>query len=314
MAGKILITPRGYARYGQEARKKLEAAGYELDINDTGKPLSRETFVEKLKESTGLIVGVEDCGADLLKECSHLKVIVKFGVGLDNIDQAACQELGIKVGRCVGSNSNAVAEYTVGMMFDAARHLSVNTAEVKNGGWSKPTGVELTGKTISIMGFGNIGQQVARMAHGLGMRVLAYDAFPVSPAVLEKYEAQQVDLDTACRNGDFITIHVPLLDSTRNMISSGQFEIMKPNAIVINAARGGIVDEKAQYEALKNQKIAAAVSDVFTVEPPVQEGWVKELLRMDNYIQTAHIASRSKEAEINTVNMATENILKLLNE
>ena len=313
---KILVTPRGYAKYGQEARKRLEELGYTMDINDTGKPVPHDVFVEKAKEATGIIIGVDELSADLVKECEHLKAVVKFGVGVDNIPLEACAEKGVKVGRCLGTNSNAVAEMTVGMMFASARYLVSNAMEVKNGGWSKPTGFELYGKTVGIFGFGNIGKHVARMAHGIGMKVMAYDVFDIPQEVLDQYGAVQVDKDTIIEQCDFITIHVPLLDSTRDMISTEEFKRMKKTAVVVNAARGGIVNEKAIYEALKNKEVLAVASDVFTSEPPMAAGepWVEELLKMDNFILTAHIASRSQEAEINTVNEATTQMIKLLSE
>lgn len=312
----ILVTPRGYARYGGEARKRLEALGYTMDINDTGKPVPREVFVEKAKEATGIIVGVDELDADLLKECKNLKAVVKFGVGVDNIDLPTCDAMGIKVGRCVGSNSNAVAELTMGMMFAAARDLVSNAMEVKNGGWSKPTGFELYQKKLGIFGFGNIGKHVARMAHGIGMEVMVYDVFDIPKADLQPYGAVQTDKETILKECDFVTLHIPLLDSTRDFISTEEFKMMKPTAVIINAARGGIINERAMYEALKNKEIKACASDVWTSEPPLASGeeWVAELLKMDNFILTAHIASRSQEAEINTVNISTDQMIKLLTE
>lgn len=311
---KILVTPRGYAKYGQEARKKLEALGYVMDVNDTGKPLPREVFEEKAKEAEGIIVGVDELDGELLRQCKDLKAVVKFGVGVDNIDLPVCEELGIQVGRCVGTNSNAVAELTVGMMFACARDLVANAMEVKKGGWSKPTGFELGGKTVGILGFGNIGKNVARMAYGIGMKVMAYDVYEIPEEELSRFGAVQADKETILKNCDFITVHVPLLDSTKDMISEPEFAMMKPTAVLINAARGGIVNEKALCEALKKREIYACASDVFTSEPPLAKGedWVKELLENEHFIQTAHIASRSQEAEMNTVEEATRQMMLLL--
>lgn len=309
----ILVTPRGYAKYGNEARKRLEALGYVMDINDTGKPLSREVFVKKAKQATGIIVGIDECDGNLLKECKNLKAIVKFGVGTDNIDLPIAEACNISVGRCVGSNANAVAEYSVGLMFSAARYISSANHDVKNGGWKKPTGYELLGKTVGIIGFGNIGKQVARICRGIGMKVLAYDTFDISDEVLAEYNAQKREVSDLLKESDFITIHVPLTKDTENMISKDQFNMMKKEAILINAARGGVVDEKALLQALKDKEIFACASDVFTSEPPVAEGWVNELIQMDSFILTPHIASRSAEAELNTVNMATDVMIELLN-
>lgn len=309
---KILITPRGYAKYGQEAKKSLENLGFEIDINETGKPLPRDVFVEKAIESTGIIIGVDELDKTLLSQCKNLKAVVKFGVGTDNIDVDYCKEHGIRVGRCLGTNSNAVAEYTIGMMFNCARYMVSDAICVKSGGWDKPTGLELTGKKLGIIGFGNIGRQVARMGYGIGMEIYAYDAFDIPQKVLDHYDAKKLTLEEIYTECDFITVHVPLTPETENMISNTEFEKMKETAILINAARGGIVDEKALLKALKEKKIFACASDVFTSEPPIKEDWVQELLGMDNFILTAHIGSRSKESEINTVKHATDVMIDLL--
>lgn len=308
----ILITPRGYAKYGKEAAKKLKELGFHLDMNDTGKPLEREVFAQKAREAAGIIVGVDELDEELLRQCSHLKAIVKFGVGTDNIDIETCRELGISVERCLGTNANAVAELTVGLMLACARNLVGNAISVKQGGWDKPTGYELKGKRLGIAGFGNIGKNVARIAQGIGMEILVYDIYEISKEILEEYHVVQAGMDEILRTCDVVTIHVPLTRETNHLISNNEFDQMKPTSILINAARGGIVDERALYQALKSGKIYAAASDVFTEEPPAQDSWVKELLEMDQFILTAHIGSRSQEAEINTANLAAKHLIRLL--
>lgn len=312
--GTILVTPRGYAKYGKEASIRLKMLGYEMNVNTTGKPLSRETFIANAQKATGIIVGVDKIDKDLLKQCKKLKAIVKFGVGLDNIDLDTANEYKIKVGRCIGSNSNAVAEFVLGLMLSCARYISTSNTYVRNNRWIKPTGVELFGKTIGIIGFGNIGRQLAHIVHGIGMKVLAYDTSDIPSNTLECYNARPSSIETILKECDFISIHTPLTEKTRNMISTDQFAMMKDSSILINAARGGIVNEKALYIALKNKQIFAAASDVFTSEPPSHEDWIQELLNMDNFILTPHIASRSVEAEQKTAEMATDCIIDLLEE
>ena len=312
MAKTILITPRGYARYGREAKGRLEALGYEMDINETGKPLSPETFAAKAREAVGIIVGVDECDRALLSQCKNLRAIVKFGVGTDNIDLDAAKEFGIAVGRCMGSNSNSVAEYTVGVMFAAARHLVASALDVRNGGWNKMSGYELLGKTVGIIGFGNIGRHVARICSGIGMRTLAYDAYDIPESALREHGTEKRTVEEILRESDFVTVHVPLTPETTNLIAAAQFDSMKPTAVLINAARGGIVNERDLLEALKNRKIYAAAADVFTSEPPAADEWVQELLHLDNFILTSHIAARTPEAEINTVNISTDVMIGLL--
>lgn len=312
--GTVLITPRGYANYGQEARKRIEALGYDIDINETGKSYTYDVFLEKAKNATGIIVGTDDLSEKTLKECPNLKAIVKFGVGLDNIDQNYCKEHNIGVSRCVGANSNAVAEYTVAMIFNCMRKICGNAMDVKDWQWVKPTGYELFNKTVGIIGFGNIGKHVARMCHGIGMKVLTYDVYDIPQAELDKYEAKQVSLEEIYKTADAITVHVPLIDSTRDLIKLEQMKMMKPTAVLINAARGGIVNEKDLYEALNNKVIFAAAADVFTSEPPVKEDWSEKLIALPNFYLNSHIAARSQEAEINCTNIATDEMIRLLGE
>jgi len=312
MKGTILITPRGYANFGQEAKKRLEALGYEVDINTTGRPLPREVFAAKAKEAAGIIVGVDECDGALLRQCGALKAIVKFGVGTDNIDLDTAEELGISVGRCVGSNSNSVAEYAVGLMFAAAKHIVSSTRDVKAGGWDKPTGYELEGKTVGIIGFGSIGKKVSKLCGGLGMKTLAFDLVEIPVETLLACHTRQCPLEVLLRESDFMTVHVPLTPQTEHLIAVEEFDKMKPNAILINTARGGIVHEKDLLDALKQRKIYAAAADVFTSEPPAAEEWIEELLQLENFILTAHIAARTREAEINTVKLSADIMIDLL--
>ncbi|MDT2640826.1 phosphoglycerate dehydrogenase [Enterococcus dongliensis] len=309
---KILITPRGYAKYGEEFAEILINLGYQVDMNTTGAPYPREIFIKKAQESTAIIVGVDELDGALLRTCEKLKAIVKFGVGTDNIDLSVAEELGINVGRCVGMNANAVAEFTIGLVFASARHIVKNAQDVKSGEWPKPTGCELLNKTIGILGFGNIRKNVARIAHGIGMKVKVYDVFPISDKNLSEFQADQLTFNELIRVSDIITVHVPLLPETKDLISTREFNEMKDTTIVVNCARGGVVNEFDLYNALSKGKIAAAASDVFVNEPPQMSGWMAKLIALPNFISTAHIGSRSEEAEIRTSKSATEQVIELL--
>lgn len=309
---KIVITPRGFAAYGKKQKEYLEEHGFQVVVNDTGKPFTPEVFAKYSQDAVGIIVGVDQMDAAFLAECPHLKAIVKFGVGTDNIDLQACEERGIQVGRCIGTNANAVAEFAIGLIFTSARHIATNAQAVERGEWTKPTGVELYGKKLGIIGFGGIGKIVAQRAAGLGMQASVYDLYQIPTADLDRYQVQQEDLNTLLETSDFITIHVPLTETTTNLIGREAFNKMKNNCILVNTSRGGIVDEQALYQALNSKKIAAAASDVFVEEPPLLKGWRKELFQLPNFTPTAHIASRSQEAEMNTVQRATELIIEYL--
>jgi len=309
---RILVTPRAFHSYGAEAIKKMQEHGYETIVNDTGLQFTHEEFSKYAAEADGIIVGVDIIDKELLDKCNRLKAIVKFGVGTDNIDVEYANKLGIAVGRTAGSNSTSVAEFTIGLIFACARNIVYSAVDVKKGNWNKLTGIELKGKTIGIIGFGNIGREVARIASGIGMNVICYDVADVDEKVLKQYNATFETFDTLLGKSDIITVHVPLLEQTRNLISHKEIGLMKKSAFLINVARGGIVDEEAILKALRNKEIAFYAADVFSSEPPEQNEWTLELFSLDNFILTPHIAARTLEAEINTINMSTNTLLELL--
>ena len=180
---KVLITPRGFANYGTDIVKEMEAKGVTVHYNDTGKQYTPEQFLELAKDADGIIVGVDVMDKAMMQQCPIQKVVCKFGVGTDNIDLEYAKERGIYVGRTVGSNSKSVAEHVIAMMFMESKNLYTTVRDVKNGGWNKPTGRELNGKTLGIIGFGQIGKHLAEFANGLGMHVLAYEEFEISDEV-----------------------------------------------------------------------------------------------------------------------------------
>lgn len=306
---KIFITPRSFLTHGKEYVKQMEDMGYEVIANDTGKQYSREEFVKHAKEATGIVLGVEKMDSELLSQCKNLRVIVKYGVGIDNIDFEYARGHDIIVDRCACSNSQSVAEMAIGFMFAMAKHIPDVSASVKNGGWERVYCMELMGKTIGVVGFGDIGTRVAKMAHGIGMNVLASATRPIPMEKLQESCAENVTLDEILERSDVISLNVPLTDKTRNMIGKEQFKKMKNTAILVNTARGGVVNEKDLLEALKEGQIAACATDVFTSEPPVYEPWVKELLALDNFVLTPHMASRTVESDINVTTMCSEKLI-----
>ena len=278
---KVLITPRGFANYGLDEVEKMRNAGLEVHYNDTGLAYTHEEFKELAKDADAIIVGVDKMDAEMMAGCPNLKAVCKFGVGTDNIDLDYAKEHDIYVGRCVGGNSRSVAEHVMALMFAESKNLYYSIDEVKDHKWAKPTGLEIYGKKLGIIGFGVIGKYLADYAHG-------------------------DEIYTEC---DYISLHVPLLDSTKDMVSTEQFKQMKKNACVINAARGGIVNEEALYEALSTKEIRSACFDVYSSEPP-KEG--DKLLALDNFYLTPHTAARTKESETRTCEMSTNIIMEQL--
>ena len=306
---KIVVTPRGFAKCGIENAKIMEEAGFQVVYNDTGLAYTEEEFHKITEDADGVIVGVETVDKEYIDTHPKLKAIVKFGVGTDNIDVEYCKENNIFVGRTVGSNARTVAETAISFVIADSKNLYDSIANTKEHGWAKMTGYEIMGKTIGIIGFGAIGKEVAKMAWGLGMHVLAYDVCNIDKEMVEKFDVEVATVEELIKRSDFISLHMPLTRETKNFISSKELNQMKSNAVLINTARGGIVNEADLYGALKNKVIKAAYFDVFTCEPPREE---EPLLTLSNFYLTPHIASRSKEAEKNTADMATQIIMEAL--
>ena len=309
MAKKVVITPRGFAKCGLDNVKLFEDAGIELVYNDTGLAYTKEQFYDITADADGVVVGVELVDKAYIDAHPNLKAVVKFGVGTDNIDLAYCKEKGIFVGRTVGSNARSVAETAISFVIADSKNLYESIENTRNGGWAKMTGYEIGGKTIGIIGFGAIGKEVAKMAYGLGMKVLAYDVFPIADEYVQKWDVEVTTVDDILTRSDFVSLHIPLMNETKDFISSKELAKMKPSAVLINTARGGIVNEHDLYEALSNKIIKAAYFDVFTVEPPAKD---EPLMTLKNFYLTPHIASRSAEAEKNTADMSSRIIIDAL--
>ena len=301
---KIVVTPRGFAKCGLDNVKKIEDAGFTLEYNDTGKAYTKEEFYEKTSDADGVIVGVETVDKDYIDAHPEIKAIVKFGVGTDNIDTEYCAEKGIFVGRTVGSNSRSVAETAMSFIFADSKNLYESISDTRAKGWSKLTGYEIGGKVIGIVGLGAIGKKVAQMSSALGMEVLVYDPYLTNSEV-----GVSVSFEELLKRSDFVSLHIPLTAQTVDFITLKELKIMKPTAVLINTARGKIVNENDLYFALNNKIIKSAYFDVMSNEPPKED---EPLMTLDNFYLTPHIASRSKEAEKNTADMATDIIIKAL--
>lgn len=306
---KVLITPRGFANYGLEEVEKMRSKGLDVHYNNTGKAYTKEEFYNLASDADAIIVGVDIIDKDLIDNCPNLKAVCKFGVGTDNIDLDYAKEKGIFVGRTVGSNSNAVAEHVLALMFTDAKNLYNTFKEVKEHQWNKLTGQEISGKKLGIIGFGMIGKIIATYGNGLSMKVSAYDSFEISDDDAKKYNIEKKSLEEIICESDYISLHVPLVESTKNMISTEEFKKMKNNACLINAARGGVVDEEALYEALVNKEIRSAYFDVYSCEPPTSDD---KLLKLDNFLLTPHTAARTSESEKRTCIMSSEIIMEKL--
>ena len=268
----------------------------------------KDELIKLMPEIEVLIVrSATKVTADIIEAGTKLKIIGRAGTGLDNIDVKAAEAKGIKVLNTPGANSISVAELAIGLMLACSRHIARGTADLKAGKWTKKEleGHELFGRTVGIIGFGNIGREVAKRLLAFDMKILAYDPFVKETDMNVKI----VDLETIYRESDYITIHVPLTPETKNLINKESISKMKDGVIVINAARGGIVDEAALYEALVNGKIYAAGLDVFEIEPPTDEIRQK-LLALPNVVATPHIGASTFEAQERVGMLLVERLIK----
>lgn len=231
----------------------------------------------------------------VIDAASKVKIIARVGVGLDNIDTEYAESKGIRVINAAEAAMNAVAELVIGDMIALARSIPKADSALKDGKWIKKElmGIELKGKYLGIIGVGNIGRNVGRLAKGLRMNLLGYDIYPISSDYVREVGMITTDLNTLLASSDFITCHIPITQDTKHLINSERLAIMKTSAFLINTSRGEVIDEEALLTALSTGKIAGAALDVFEVEPPTN----KKLLEMPNLISTPHIAAQTKEAQ-----------------
>jgi len=281
---KILVCDKTEKEYVEQMR----AAGLDVDVKDEITP---EELMTTLPSYEGMVVRSRTkVRQPLIDLCPNLKVIVRGGVGLDTIDAEYARSKGITVMNTPLANSASVAELTIGFMFALARSIPQATASLKAEKWEKKRfeGDEIGGKTLGLIGVGNIGREVARRASALGMKVLAYD-----PYIKELEGVKLVQLDELLSQSDYISLHLPKTAESTNMIGADQFAKMKDGVRIVNCARGGIIEENAFFDALTRGKVTGAALDVFTEEPPTD--W--RLLRLDNVIGSPHIGAATREAQ-----------------
>ncbi len=304
---KILITPRSFASFSDKPLKMLTGRDYKIKRNNTGRPYKKEEMLKLIKDVDGIIIGIDGLSAEIIEEANELKVISKYGIGLDNIDINMATNKKIVVTNTPTANVDAVADLTFGLILSLARRVPEADRKTKSAKWGKIIGKSVWEKTIGIIGLGKIGRQVVKRAKGFEMNILAFDIVK-DKKFAQKYGIKYVNLEKLLRKSDYITIHSPLNDATQNMISYEELEKMKKDAFLINTSRGGIVDEEALYDALRNNKLRGAALDVYKNEP-LQESPLKEL---DNVIMTPHIGAYTEEAIENMSIQAAQNLIDVL--
>lgn len=271
---------------------------------------SSPELASKLAEARAVIVRNQtQITRELIEQAPRLEVIARAGAGLDNVDTTAAAEAGIVVTYAPAENSLSVAELVMGLLLSLARRIPAAWQDTRHGGWDRKTftGLELSGRTLGIVGFGRIGRLVAERARAFGMRLIAHDEF-IPAKVFAEAGVESVSFEKLLAESDAVSVHVPLLDSTRGLFGASQFAEMKSTAWFINAARGEIVNESALVEALQSGRIAAAALDVRDTEPPSRS----PLEEMDNVILTPHIGAFTQEAQERVVGLVCGDVERVL--
>jgi lactate dehydrogenase-like 2-hydroxyacid dehydrogenase len=284
---------------------------FEVEDNQSDTRLSQGALVEKLQGKMGAIILLtERINDEVLSHCPELKIVSNVAVGYDNIDVQACTRQGVMVTNTPGVLDDTTADFTWALLFATARRVVeadqyLRSSKWKGWGLMQFLGYDVHHKILGICGLGRIGQRVARRARGFDMRILYTDAIRMPTPLEEELGARFVDKPTLLKESDFVTLHVPLIPETTHYISTAELGLMKPTAILINASRGPVLDEKALVKALQQEKIAGAGLDVYEKEPKVEP----PLLQMENVVLVPHIASASRETRLKMATMAAENLI-----
>ena len=289
----------------EEGVRRLES-GAEVDVITN---LSPEELVKKIKDYDALVIrSGTKVTAEVINAADKLKVIGRAGVGVDNVDVEAATKKGIIVLNAPGGNTISAAEHTIAMMLAVSRNIPQANAALHKGEWNrkKYTGVEFFNKTLGIVGLGRVGAEVATRMKAFGMQILAFDPF-VTEAKANQLGIKIAPLEEVLRNSDFITVHTPLTNETRNLIDDDEFKIMRPGVRIVNCARGGIINEAALARAVAEGKVAGAAIDVFTKEPPTGN----PLLEQEKIITTPHLGASTAEAQINVALAVADQILAI---
>ncbi|HEV8683133.1 MAG TPA: phosphoglycerate dehydrogenase [Actinomycetota bacterium] len=295
---EVAITPRTFREVPGEHQELLRRSGLTPRFPSVDRPLDESEMEDLVRGCWGLIVGVDPVTATVM-DAGALRVVVKFGSGTDNIDMEAARNRGVRVEVTAGANARSVAELTIGLLLAVARHVTFHDRVLRRGDWTRRTGMELAGRLLGVVGYGAVGSEVARLARGIGMRVMAHD-----PLVTEA-EVPMADLSTLLGTSDAVTLHVPFQEETRGLIGPAELALMQPHALLVNTSRGGIVDERALAEALSSGRLGGAAIDTFAEEPPRGS----PLLNLDNFVGSPHAGAATLEAARRTGMAAVELLL-----
>jgi len=306
---KILVTPTSFnADTRGSARDKLDRFADEVIFNPFGRPLEAAEIIPLLDNTDGYIAGLDYIDRQVIEDApACLKVISRYGAGYDRVDIEAAAKRGIAVTTTPGSNAEAVADLTLGLMLAVARQIPFSDREVRGGGWPRRTGFEIFQKNLGIVGLGEIGKRVAARAKGFSMKIRVYDPL-ADRRFIDHNGLIEASLDELWRESDVITLHAPLVDDTREIINAATIQRMKPGVILINTARYELFNETALLNGLADGTIKGLGLDVYAVEPPTGH----PLLQLPNVVLTPHAGSHTLEARTRMADMAVNNLIDVL--
>ena len=303
---RILITTSSFGKDDVSPLNLLKEAGYETIINPYGRKLTEDEVLDLLLEvkPVGMIAGVEPITARVLHQAEGLKVISRCGVGVENVDLTTARSLGIAVTNTPNAPTQAVAELTIGLIFNLLRRISFLDRELRKGNWTKEMGSLMRGKKVGIIGLGRIGKRVAEMLLALGAKVSGTDVQP-DYKWLQTNQVPLVSLEELLKQSEILCLHVSHTVSNKHLVGKKEIEAMPKGACLINTSRGEVVDHDALYSMLANGHLSGAALDVFDHEP-----YTGPLTRLDNVILTPHIGSYAREARVEMEIQAAENLIE----
>ncbi len=300
---RVVATARSFCAHDGPHQQLLRDAGFDLVLAAGDEPLTASELAPLAGDADGLILGLDACDASVFDAAPRLRVVARYGVGTDTVDLGAAERHGVTVTNTPGANTVAVAELTLGLVLALARDLPGAVSEARAGGWRRSRGWELSGKTLGLIGLGRIGQAVAMRAAAFGMHVIGHDPYaPEVPGV------ERVDLDRLWPRADVISLHLGLTEDSHHLIDADVLRRCKPTAVIVNTARGGLIDERALADALREGRLAGAAADAFEHEPPTGS----PLLELATFLPTPHLGATTREASRHMGVAAAESVIAVL--
>ena len=304
---KVFVSTHPFSATSQIPMRLIQENGIELNVNEHGKKITTEELAQDIQDAEVLIAGTEKITEEVFKNAPNLKLISRVGIGLDGIDFELCRKYGVRVVYTPDAPTMAVAELCVGLILDLARKISYTDKAIKNGIWNRYMGTLLYGKTVGVFGMGRIGKSLIHLLSPFNVNFKVYDIEP-DLAFGKLYNIAFVTKEEVLKVSDIISVNVPLKDDTRNYIIMDELKMMKQHAILINTARGGIVNEDDLYMALKENIIAGAAIDVFEEEP-----YKDKLITLDNVILTCHMGASTIDSRTDMEVQAIEEVIRYKN-